>query len=155
MKLFGCILPNRLWSKPSKRLYQHSVRHMIMGRERKDKLGMSFSFCQKRKKGMSLIYILIYIYIYIYINYEDYKKNKNKFHGLKYNLDQHLGNTCIFLHIKKKKKACRPSISHISNPCKGIGDYESLMRYWIRNLLPVSWDHPHKILSYNNLVCVE
>ena len=39
-----------------KRLYHHSVSHMIMGREQKDKLGMSFSFC--KKKGISLIYIL-------------------------------------------------------------------------------------------------
>ena len=39
-----------------KRLYHHTVSHMIMGRERKDKLGMILLFVQK--KGMSLIYNL-------------------------------------------------------------------------------------------------
>ena len=43
-----------------KRLYHHTVSHMIMGRERKDKLGMFLLFVQK--KGMSLIYILLGFY---------------------------------------------------------------------------------------------
>ena len=63
----------------------------------------------------------------------------------------------IFAHKKReKKKAYRPSICHISNPYKGIGDsngiyfklflrskidYESIMRLWIQNLFIVSWDH--------------
>ena len=75
-----------------KRSYHHSVSHMIMGRERKDKLSMPFfSFLVEKKVCLLYIYTHIYIYIYIhihtyiylYIFYEDNKKNKNKFHGLK------------------------------------------------------------------------